>query len=97
MLHFLYTVQVKIHTKQYCMKPEMMGQWPLLSSEIYPTTLFFRYYQVSPIMSFLCVLHKNSYHLNNFFTTYYPSLFKLFFHLMSGREDVAADLLMVGN
>ena len=37
MLHFLYTVQVKIHTKYYCMKPEMMQQWPLLSSEIYPT------------------------------------------------------------
>ena len=40
-------------------------------------------------MSFLCVLHKNSYHLNIFFNHLLPFVQIIIFHLMSRREDVA--------
>ena len=42
-------------------------------------------------MSFMCVLHKNSYHLNIYFFNHLLPFFAqiIIFHLMSGREDVA--------
>ena len=41
-------------------------------------------------MSFLCVLHKNSYHLNIFFYHLVPFFVQIIiFHLMSVREDIA--------